>query len=376
MCSYFWKRMESNQGDLADIVRASGGRVGDRGGGGGLGMSDPNDHPIFDWQFPLEPANLPGAPPLEDFDPWLYELDIARSAMFDGPDSSVGGFGEMNVDCGDGGLQTHKIPEEEEVEEMMMMKRPCNIFSRMLQISPTNVKANLPSMVVAPPASREIKSSDLIGNGSIEAGGIPISSPHSAGVKRRSYYRCSSSKGCSARKQVERSRTDPNMLVITYTSEHNHPWPTQRNALAGSTRSQPLKNNSNTVPKGSSSSQRPRSIKEEQKDSTSADDTPSSNASVKEEIGEMEKPIENFEFQQEFVNGEYIPIMPDSQASSDDFLGDLVELETNPLNLIFSKGFTADQESRQDEERGDKSMDPFNIFDWGGSSFGETKRGL
>ncbi|CAM8908951.1 unnamed protein product [Rhodiola kirilowii] len=53
----------------------------------------------------------------------------------------------------------------------------------------------------------------------------------------RGYYRCSSSKGCSARKQVERSRTDPNMLVITYTSEHNHPWPTQRNALAGSTRS-------------------------------------------------------------------------------------------------------------------------------------------
>ncbi|GAB2213986.1 hypothetical protein Droror1_Dr00018316 [Drosera rotundifolia] len=53
----------------------------------------------------------------------------------------------------------------------------------------------------------------------------------------RGYYRCSSSKGCSARKQVERSRTDPNMLVITYTSEHNHPWPTQRNSLAGSTRS-------------------------------------------------------------------------------------------------------------------------------------------
>nr|QCV57325.1 WRKY transcription factor [Fagopyrum tataricum] len=52
----------------------------------------------------------------------------------------------------------------------------------------------------------------------------------------RGYYRCSSSKGCPARKQVERSRTDPNMLVITYTSEHNHPWPTQRNSLAGSTR--------------------------------------------------------------------------------------------------------------------------------------------
>jgi hypothetical protein len=36
----------------------------------------------------------------------------------------------------------------------------------------------------------------------------------------RGYYRCSNSKDCSARKQVERSRTDPSMLVITYTSDH------------------------------------------------------------------------------------------------------------------------------------------------------------
>ncbi|XP_006650925.1 probable WRKY transcription factor 14 [Oryza brachyantha] len=53
----------------------------------------------------------------------------------------------------------------------------------------------------------------------------------------RGYYRCSSSKGCMARKQVERSRSDPNMLVITYTAEHNHPWPMQRNVLAGYARS-------------------------------------------------------------------------------------------------------------------------------------------
>ncbi|CAN6485778.1 unnamed protein product [Victoria cruziana] len=52
----------------------------------------------------------------------------------------------------------------------------------------------------------------------------------------RGYYRCSSSKGCSARKQVERSKTDPEMFVITYTSEHNHPAPTHRNSLAGTTR--------------------------------------------------------------------------------------------------------------------------------------------
>lgn len=42
----------------------------------------------------------------------------------------------------------------------------------------------------------------------------------------RGYYRCSSSKGCPARKQVERSRLDPTTLLITYSCDHNHPLPT------------------------------------------------------------------------------------------------------------------------------------------------------
>ncbi|XP_061350133.1 probable WRKY transcription factor 69 [Gastrolobium bilobum] len=41
----------------------------------------------------------------------------------------------------------------------------------------------------------------------------------------RGYYKCSTSKGCSAKKQVERCRTDASMLIITYTSNHNHPGP-------------------------------------------------------------------------------------------------------------------------------------------------------
>ncbi|XP_010516529.1 PREDICTED: probable WRKY transcription factor 69 isoform X1 [Camelina sativa] len=41
----------------------------------------------------------------------------------------------------------------------------------------------------------------------------------------RGYYRCSSSKGCPARKQVERSRVDPSKLMITYACDHNHPFP-------------------------------------------------------------------------------------------------------------------------------------------------------
>ncbi|MFS8022431.1 putative transcription factor WRKY family [Helianthus anomalus] len=54
--------------------------------------------------------------------------------------------------------------------------------------------------------------------------------------KIRGYYRCSTLKGCSARKQVERNRSDPGMLIITYTGEHTHPVPTQVNSLTGSTR--------------------------------------------------------------------------------------------------------------------------------------------
>ncbi|KAL3821400.1 hypothetical protein ACJIZ3_007305 [Penstemon smallii] len=42
----------------------------------------------------------------------------------------------------------------------------------------------------------------------------------------RGYYKCSSSKGCPARKQVERSRLDPTSLLITYSCDHNHHLPT------------------------------------------------------------------------------------------------------------------------------------------------------
>nr|GMC78779.1 probable WRKY transcription factor 29 [Ipomoea batatas] len=52
----------------------------------------------------------------------------------------------------------------------------------------------------------------------------------------RSYYRCSSSKGCLARKQVERSCSEPGMFIVTYTAEHCHSQPTRRNSLAGTIR--------------------------------------------------------------------------------------------------------------------------------------------
>uniref|UniRef100_A0A0D9W069 WRKY transcription factor WRKY51 n=1 Tax=Leersia perrieri TaxID=77586 RepID=A0A0D9W069_9ORYZ len=45
-------------------------------------------------------------------------------------------------------------------------------------------------------------------------------SPHPRG-----YYRCSSKKDCPARKHVERCRSDPAMLIVTYENEHNHAQP-------------------------------------------------------------------------------------------------------------------------------------------------------
>ncbi|PWA57894.1 DNA-binding WRKY [Artemisia annua] len=53
----------------------------------------------------------------------------------------------------------------------------------------------------------------------------------------RNYYKCSTTKACGARKQVEQSHMDSNIFIVSYSGEHIHPRPTHRSPLAGSTRS-------------------------------------------------------------------------------------------------------------------------------------------
>ncbi|EXB75176.1 putative WRKY transcription factor 35 [Morus notabilis] len=222
----------------------------------------------------------------------------------------------------------------------------------------------------------------------------------------RGYYRCSSSKGCSARKQVERSRTDPNMLVVTYTSEHNHPWPTQRNALAGSTRSQPSKNNNNnaTIIKNSPINSHlhqknnnndnvtasTTSPKEEQKDhqiiisnnveNNNNGSTSTTSASMKEEVDQdvIEKQLDSLDDSAFIytappseVGFGYRPAMPGSNHDQDSFFADLGEIEADPLNLLFGQaGFSSSSSSAADHDHqhkgmmmSNKGLDPFNLFD-------------
>ncbi|KAJ4802743.1 DNA-binding WRKY [Rhynchospora pubera] len=152
----------------------------------------------------------------------------------------------------------------------------------------------------------------------------------------RGYYRCSSSKGCSARKQVERSRTDPNMLVITYTSEHNHPWPTHRNTLAGSTRGGHLSKSLSLNP----ANHNPIQILPTQ-------------VSARDELNKMTNMLRmpnDVLFKQEAVE----------VGARDGLFWGLTELEPDPVRLILSnKGST---DAKQVEESGEKVMDPFSLF--------------
>ncbi|MCD7457208.1 hypothetical protein HAX54_034473 [Datura stramonium] len=49
----------------------------------------------------------------------------------------------------------------------------------------------------------------------------------------RNYYRCSTSKDCNAKKQIEKSPKNDNRFLVAYYGEHNHTPPTKRSFVAG-----------------------------------------------------------------------------------------------------------------------------------------------
>nr|QGQ64044.1 WRKY transcription factor 21 [Santalum album] len=100
----------------------------------------------------------------------------------------------------------------------------------------------------------------------------------------RSYYRCSSSKGCLARKQVERSRSDPTKFIITYSADHDHPYPTRRSTLAGSTR-----NTKSSATAAKSPTTRMQKVERLKDDGMDMCRSPNSNTSLEDEGSKEEE---------------------------------------------------------------------------------------
>lgn len=178
-------------------------------------------------------------------------------------------------------------------------------------------------------------------------------SPHPRG-----YYRCSSSKGCPARKQVERSRTDPTMLVVTYTYDHNHAWPTHRNALAGSTRQSPLEKSSTQSP-------------------DCAAQSASSNCAPSADHDPFQTLMDSPELAQEHVSS---PGMNVDEAFSPVHQDESLHALSSNLHEVlfaeldeFPEPFTSFggqvMEDRSIEDGVSAVVDPYNLFNWSSSSF-------
>ncbi|CAH8254007.1 unnamed protein product [Arabidopsis lyrata] len=404
--------MENFQGDLTDVVRGIGGHV-----------LSPETPPPNIWPLPLphpppSPSDLHinpfGDPFVSMNDPLLQELNsVTNSSYF----SNAGDNNNNN-----NGFLVPKVFEEDHI------KSQCSIFPRIRishsniihDSSPCNSPAMSAHVVAAAAAAspRGIINVDtnsprncLLVDGNTFSSQIQISSPRNLGLKRRKsqakkvvcipapaamnsrssgevvpsdlwawrkygqkpikgspfprgYYRCSSSKGCSARKQVERSRTDPNMLVITYTSEHNHPWPIQRNALAGSTRSSSSSSNPNPS-KPSTANITSSSIGSQNTIylSSSTIPPPSLSSSAVKDEREDDMQLENIEDDEDNQIAPYIPELHDHQHQPDDFFADLEELEGDSLSMLLSQGCTGDGKDKTTASDGIS-----NFFGWSGDN--------
>ncbi|CAD5314112.1 unnamed protein product [Arabidopsis thaliana] len=408
--------MENFQGDLTDVVRGIGGHV-----------LSPETPPSNIWPLPLShptpsPSDLNinpfGDPFVSMDDPLLQELNsITNSGYF-----STVGDNNNNIHNNNGFL-VPKVFEEDHI------KSQCSIFPRIRishsniihDSSPCNSPAMSAHVVAAAAAAspRGIINVDtnsprncLLVDGTTFSSQIQISSPRNLGLKRRKsqakkvvcipapaamnsrssgevvpsdlwawrkygqkpikgspfprgYYRCSSSKGCSARKQVERSRTDPNMLVITYTSEHNHPWPIQRNALAGSTRSSTSSSSNPNPSKPSTANVNSSSIGSQNTIYLPSSTTPPptlSSSAIKDERGD-DMELENVDDDDDNQIAPYRPELHDHQHQPDDLFADLEELEGDSLSMLLSHGCGGDGKDKTTASDGIS-----NFFGWSGDN--------
>nr|QGQ64086.1 WRKY transcription factor 63 [Santalum album] len=149
----------------------------------------------------------------------------------------------------------------------------------------------------------------------------------------RGYYRCSSSKGCLARKQVERNKSDPAMFIVTYTAEHNHPAPTHRNSLAGSTRQKPL------TPAADPDSGKPPANKPSPSSPGSTPSNSNTTSSLTEKTTENNRAAEDEDLGED--DEDFPELEPSEMVMGDDFFADLEELAGPTTGDGFSDHFPA-----------------------------------
>lgn len=184
MCSHFLKMMENYQGDLADIVRAT---TAAEDAGATAAEQAAAASVVPDWQFSRNsittyPSEYFGDPFTYMRDPLTPNIDTTPVSELFYNSNIIGGGDAANnsrVNCGGGVniLAHNKVVGDE-------IKRPSNIFSRMLQISP-NAKLPLSPLEAAAAApQREVKNPPILvsNNGN---SGLQISSPRNTGIKRR-----------------------------------------------------------------------------------------------------------------------------------------------------------------------------------------------
>lgn len=189
----------------------------------------------------------------------------------------------------------------------------------------------------------------------------------------RGYYRCSSSKGCCARKQVERSCTDPSMLIVTYTSDHNHPWPANR-ANSNSNAGLPPKQSQSQLGVAPIVSEKSTNISQEVA-STPEEAVACINSSdnlfslIINSPGRLEqRVVSSIEIQEDeplaFVQdvAELCISGSNNLDDDDDFYADLGELPDS--SAIFS---TRGSIFEDDENRNSGGIDRFSFFSWSGS---------
>ncbi|TVU31512.1 hypothetical protein EJB05_23199 [Eragrostis curvula] len=415
MCDFFWPS-PADQGDLSDVVRASLQQlpvVATPGAATVYSHESLGAHDLPEEEeelLPLQGANCRG----DDLDHYGVHLQqqqlvhgdgmgvmVSSSSsscdplllqsspsypqadqgliqhVMSGPPQQLGAAGVVERECEAGALEMDEHGLDMAMDahpHAPVIKRRKSQMKKVVCIpAPT---AAPPGMGGRPSTSGEVVPSDLwawrkYGQKPIKGSPYP-----------RGYYRCSSSKGCSARKQVERSRTDPSMLVITYTSDHNHPWPTQRNALAGSTRQL-----------AASSSAATKSHHHQHHSMVAAAAAPQpqprhcTNSIVRGDSG-MPISIGNDAHHQQLPKQEVLDVTdhhrPEQQAAVADHDLDMFADMDGALDILPASNFGSQKEQQhataaddddylwQDDKQGQQLLDPFSFsfFDWVGASFG------